>query len=40
MIDKKVVAIHGRMNYIKANIIRFIPRSWVLKVSRKILENV
>jgi short-subunit dehydrogenase len=37
MMKGKVVAIHGIMNYIMSNSIRFIPRAMVLKVSRKIL---
>jgi short-subunit dehydrogenase len=40
MIKGKTVAIHGMMNYILSNSVRFIPRSLVLKVSRKILGNV
>ncbi len=39
MIKGKSVAIHGIMNYIMANSIRFIPRSMVLKVSRKLLDK-
>lgn len=37
MIKGKTVAIHGTINYIMANSVRFIPRSVVLKVSRKML---
>jgi short-subunit dehydrogenase len=37
MIKGRTVAIHGMMNYIMSNSIRFIPRALVLKVSRKIL---
>jgi hypothetical protein len=37
MMKGKTVAIHGTMNYIMANSIRFIPRAIVLKVSRNIL---
>ncbi|MFM2359557.1 MAG: hypothetical protein RLY16_1550 [Bacteroidota bacterium] len=37
MMKGKVVAIHGIMNYIMANTVRFIPRSLVLKVSRNLL---
>ena len=39
MIKGKTVAIHGMMNYIMSNSVRFIPRSMVLKASRKILGN-
>jgi short-subunit dehydrogenase len=39
MIKGKTVAIHGFMNYILSNSIRFIPRAIVLKVSRKMLEK-
>ena len=39
MINGKRVAIHGMMNYIMANSIRFIPRALVLKVSRKMLDK-
>ena len=37
MMQGKVVAIHGWMNYIMSNSIRFFPRSLVLKISRKVL---
>lgn len=40
MVKGKTVAIHGIMNYIMSNSIRFIPRALVLKVSRKILDKV
>lgn len=40
MMQGKSVAIHGIMNYIMSNAIRFIPRAMVLKVSRKILDKV
>jgi short-subunit dehydrogenase len=39
MIKGKTVAIHGIMNYILSNSIRFIPRALVLKVSRKMLDK-
>jgi short-subunit dehydrogenase len=39
MIKGKTVAIHGMMNYIMSNSIRFIPRAAVLKVSRKMLDK-
>lgn len=37
MIKGKTVAIHGLMNYIMANSIRFVPRSIVLKISRAMI---
>lgn len=40
MMKGKIVAIHGIMNYIMSNSIRFIPRSLVLKISRKMLDKV
>jgi short-subunit dehydrogenase len=39
MIKGKTVAVHGLMNYIMSNSIRFIPRALVLKVSRKVLDK-
>ena len=39
MIKGRTVAIHGMMNYIMSNSIRFIPRAAVLKVSRKMLDR-
>jgi short-subunit dehydrogenase len=36
MLKGKTVAIHGFMNWIMANSVRFIPRSIVVKVTRKI----
>ena len=39
MIKGKTVAIHGIMNYIISNSVRFIPRALVLKVSRKMLDK-
>ena len=39
MIKGKTVAIHGIMNYIMSNSIRFLPRAMVLKVSRKLLDK-
>jgi short-subunit dehydrogenase len=39
MIKGTTVAIHGMMNYIMSNSIRFIPRAAVLKVSRKLLDK-
>ena len=40
VIKGKTVAIHGIMNYLMSNSIRFIPRSLVLKISRKMLDKV
>jgi len=40
MIKGKTVAIHGIMNAILAGSVRFMPRSIVLKISRKILGKV
>ena len=37
MMKGKTVAIHGRMNYIMANSIRFVSRAMVLKIARTIL---
>jgi short-subunit dehydrogenase len=39
MMKGKTVAVHGMMNYIMANSIRFIPRNLVVKVSRKLLDK-
>jgi short-subunit dehydrogenase len=39
MLKGKTVAIHGLMNYIMSNSIRFIPRAMVLKVARKMLDK-
>ena len=39
MMSNKVVAIHGWMNYILANSVRFIPRNIVVKVTRKIQDK-
>ncbi|MBC7381593.1 MAG: SDR family oxidoreductase [Bacteroidia bacterium] len=36
MLKGKTVAIHGFMNYIMANVVRFLPRALVVKVTRKI----
>ncbi len=40
MIKGKTVAIHGVMNYILSNAVRFTPRALVLMVSRKIIDKV
>lgn len=39
MMKGKVVAIHGIMNYIMANSVRFLPRSLVVKLTRKIQDK-
>ena len=40
MIKGKTVAIHGIMNYIMSNSVRFTPRALVLKITRKIIGKV
>jgi hypothetical protein len=40
MMDGKTVAIHGFMNAVMANSVRFAPRSLVVKVTRKMQERV
>jgi uncharacterized protein len=39
MMKGKVVAIHGFMNYIMANSVRFMPRSLVVKTTRKFQDK-
>jgi uncharacterized protein len=39
MMKGKTVAIHGTMNWILANSVRFMPRSIVVKVTRKIQDK-
>lgn len=39
MIKGKTVAIHGIINYILSNSIRFVPRAMVLKISRMVLDR-
>ncbi len=39
MMNGKVVAIHGMMNYLMANSVRFAPRSLVLKIVRMIQDK-
>ena len=39
MIKGKTVAIHGMLNYIMSNSVRFIPRAMILKVARKMLDK-
>ena len=38
MMKGKAVAIHGTMNALMANAVRFIPRSWAVKIARKIQD--
>lgn len=40
MMQGKPVAIHGLMNYIMANSVRFLPRKWVVKITRKVQDKV
>ena len=40
MIKGKTVAIHGMMNYIMSNSVRFTPRALVVKITRKIIGKV
>lgn len=40
MMKGKTVAIHGMMNYIMSNSVRFTPRSLVVKITRKIIGKV
>jgi hypothetical protein len=35
----KTVAIHGLMNWIMANSVRFVPRAIVVKLTRKIQDK-
>lgn len=39
MMKGKTVAIHGTMNAIMANAVRFLPRSWVVKLTRKVQDR-
>ena len=39
MMNGKTVAIHGFMNYLLANSVRFIPRAMVVKVTRKLQDK-
>ncbi|TAH20111.1 MAG: SDR family oxidoreductase [Cytophagales bacterium] len=39
MIKGKTVAIHGFMNYLMANSVRFTPRALVVKITRKIQDK-
>lgn len=40
MMNGKAVAIHGTMNAIMANAVRFLPRNLVVKVTRKVQDKV
>jgi hypothetical protein len=40
MMKGKMTVIHGIMNYLMANSIRFAPRTWVLPLVRKIQDPV
>ena len=40
MMSGKTVAIHGFMNYMLANSVRFLPRALVVKVARKMQDKV
>ena len=39
MMKGKTVAIHGALNYILANAVRFVPRSLAVKITRKIMGD-
>jgi len=39
MLKGKTVAIHGFMNWIMANSVRFVPRSLVVKITRKLQDK-
>jgi uncharacterized protein len=39
MMKGKVVAIHGMMNYLMANLVRFTPRSVVVKITRMLQDK-
>ena len=39
MMKGKTVAIHGLINYIMANSVRFLPRAWVVKITRKVQDK-
>lgn len=40
MLKGKTIAIHGLMNYLMANSVRFLPRALVVKLTRKIQDKV
>jgi uncharacterized protein len=39
MLKGKTVAIHGTMNYLMANAVRFTPRAWVVKMVRMVQDK-
>ncbi len=39
MMKGKTVAIHGLMNAIMANAVRFLPRAWVVKITRQVQDK-
>jgi short-subunit dehydrogenase len=39
MMKGKAVAIHGTLNYIMANAVRFLPRNLVVKITRKVQDK-
>jgi uncharacterized protein len=39
MMKGKTVAIHGLMNAIMANSVRFLPRAWVVSITRKVQDK-
>jgi uncharacterized protein len=39
MMKGKTVAIHGYMNWIMANSVRFTPQALLVKIARKILDK-
>ncbi len=39
MMQGKAVAIHGAYNYVQANSVRLMPRSWVVKVARMVQDK-
>jgi hypothetical protein len=38
--NRTTVAIHGFMNWIMSNAVRFLPRAIVVKVTRKVQDKV
>lgn len=39
MMQGKPVAIPGTLNYVMANAVRFLPRTWVVKIARKVQDK-
>jgi uncharacterized protein len=39
MIKGKAVAVHGLLNYLMANSVRFVPRALVVKITRKLQDK-